>query len=67
MLTAHLAELVGTLNALIAGFRHDSVQIAVLEHLHALDGGAAGRAHRADQLCRCLIAAQQHFAEPIMV
>ena len=61
MLTAHLAELIGALNAFIAGFRHDSVQIAVLKHLHALNGGAAGRAHRADQLCWRLIAAQQHF------
>ena len=41
MLTAHLAELIGALNAFIAGFRHDSVQIAVLKHLHALNGGAA--------------------------
>ena len=63
MLTAHLAELIGALNAFIAGFRHDSVQITILKHLHALNGGAAGRAHRADQLCRRLIAAQQ----PIMV
>ena len=56
MLTAHLAELIGALNAFIAGFRHDSVQIAVLKHLHALNGAAGVLSRRSSIL-----------AEPIMV
>ena len=61
MLTAHLAKLVGALNALIAGFRHDSVQIAVLEHLHALDGSAAGRADIVLERTGVQAAFQQHI------
>lgn len=68
MLTAHLAELIGALNAFIAGFRHDSVQIAVLKHLHALNGGAAGASTpRGSALPASYRGAAAFWPEPIMV